>query len=459
MEHETHPAFANTPMENYQMESQQPIASELSLDDRLEQMTDTQQNKFDIPMPADTLPDRGDKGAYKGTIANLKALFKHYGIACHYNVTSKNQVLSMNNDSAAHDLEDSANHAVLRSLLALNNMPMSSIDLLPQLMREKSVNPILEFIEKQPYKPNSVDYFRIVADSLEVEEQDKEYSDLALKTWLIQCVAAADSARRAMCKGEAKFELVLVLQGLQGLGKTTWFKSLLPVSLVEYIASGEHLDPDDTNSLRRCLATWICELGELDATFRKADMERLKAFLSQSVDKIRLPYDRGISNYARRTSFCASVNPENFLIDRTGNRRFLPLAIKHIKRLPSDDNFLQQFWSQIWHEYTHTPKAIWWATKELEDMLEERHQKHAEISPISEMLLDKFDLSNASAPPSAETLNRKHYTCTSALKACGIDKPSRSQISETKSFIEKKGFIWCKTNGNSGFWLAQKGDY
>lgn len=398
---------------------------------------------FNNPIPDGTLPDKGERGSYKGTIANLTALFLHYGITCQYDNIGKNQRVTFANQDQDHDLSESGNYAWLSSLLSLNNLPASTMNLLPALMIDNTANPVLDFITATKY--DGKDYFRTVADSLIVDDKDKAYRDLALRTWLYQCVAAADSAKRDKVNGSAKFELVFVLQGSQGLGKTTWFKSLVPEHLQNYIATGEHLDPDDTNSLRRCLSTWICELGELDATFRKSDIERLKAFLSQSEDKIRLPYDRAISNYKRRTSFCGSVNPEQFLVDKTGNRRFLPLSVKHINRLTNSEEFLQGFWAQIWHEYTTDNTAIWWASPELELMLQARHDNHTETSPIEELIAKKFDLSNKDG--------KFHYTATDILIACGIHNPTKTQVKEVKPFLEKLKFTCVQNNGTKGFWL------
>ncbi len=407
---------------------------------------------FNQAMPDGELPDKGERGAYKGTIANLKALFNYYNITCRYDNIGKSQRVFFASNEQDHDLTESGNYAWLSSLVSLNNMPQSCINLLPALMIENTINPVLDFVARE--KQSQRDYFREVADTLIVNKDDERYRDLALRTWLYQCVAAADSAKRAKVNGSAKFELVLVLQGAQGLGKTTWFKSLVPDHLQAYVATGEHLDPDDTNSLRRCLSTWICELGELDATFRKSDIERLKAFLSQTEDKIRLPYDRAISNYKRRTSFCGSVNPEQFLVDRTGNRRFLPIAVTKINRLPDNEDFLKGFWAQIWHEYTTDNAAIWWASSELEQLLQARHEQHAEISTIEELIAGRFDL---------EAINngiiyKSHYTATSLLIACGIQNPTKTQAKEAKQYLEKHRIECVQNNGNRGYWLKKRDD-
>jgi putative DNA primase/helicase len=325
-------------------------------------------------------------------------------------------------------------------------MAVSATDLLPALMAEKVVNPIIEFITSQKYG-GQIDYMQILCDSLVVDNTDIEYRDLAVKTWLYQCVAAADSAKNGAAEGAAKFELVLVLQGEQGLGKTTWFKQLLPANLSDYVATGEHLNPDDTNSLRRCLSVWLCELGELDATFKKSDTERLKAFLSQDIDKIRLPYDRAISNYRRRTSFCGSVNPKEFLIDKTGNRRFLPIAVTQINRLNWPEIAIQQLWAQVWSNYTQLSYARWWCSEELEQMLLQRHATHSETSAVEELIADRFDMSNTCQ-------YTQHYTATKLLMSAGIPLPNNAQIKQAKAFLEKHGFQSLAHKGSRGYWLA-----
>ena len=413
----------------------------------------TDNNKLINAINEGILPDRGDRGAYKGTIQNLKALFDWYGITCQYDCISKAQSIIFNNsDNNEHDLKDSGNYSTLYSLLALNNMPQSSINLIPALMINNTINPILEYLINAKHKPKQ-NFFRELADSLIVDDSDKHYRDLALKTWLFQCVAAADSAIHAKVRGAVKFELVLVLQGKQGIGKTTFFKSLVPEHLKNYVATGEHLDPDDVTSLRRCLSVWLCEIGELDATFRRSDIERLKAFLSQGEDKIRLPYDKAISNYKRRTSFCGSVNPEHFLVDKTGNRRFLPVAVKHIERLPNNAAFLSGLWAEIWHEYTTSNKAIWWASHELETLLKERLEQHEETSPIEEMILTRFSLAPDSKPLKP-VIVKDHYTATQVLIASGINNPNKSQVREVKPLLERFGVACVQNNGIRGYWLA-----
>lgn len=392
-----------------------------------------------------SFPHLTESEKIKATIANLAHLLKSYGVTCCYDEILKKQTVSMQS-STENDLTDNSTYAQIKSLLALNNAPISCIDLIPSVMAQNVSNPIVEWITSEKW--DKKDRIGILLNSLTVADDDIRYKNRAVVTWLIQCVAAADSARSTpRDDAKPKFELVLVLQGSQGLKKTSWFQSLLPREMSNYVIDGAHLDPSDKDTVIKCISGWICELGELDATFRKADIARLKAFLSNQTDSIRLPYDRVTSNFKRRTSFCASVNPSDFLNDSTGARRFLPLAITNCDHLHNLQ--LQQLWAQVWELYTSGMQ--WWCDSELETLLESRHEKHSETSVISEIIGDKFDLTSVEKGEMCQ-----HYSITKVLSYCGIQTPTNTQMKQAKETLEKCGFNAVQNKGAKGYWLAIK---
>jgi putative DNA primase/helicase len=393
-------------------------------------------------------PHTKDNGQKHSSTANLRHLLSGYGIKVSYDEMLKEQKMVFGNefDNAHADLLESANLANLNSLVDINGMNARIINLLPSIFSSNAVNPILNFVKSKEW--DGVDRIINLADTLTVSDNDKSYAYVALKTWLVQCVAAADGARHSGNKNAiAKYELVFILQGGQGARKTSWFQRLLPAELKKYILDGVHLDPSNKDSVKQAISCWICELGELDSTFRRSDIAQLKAFLSKQSDTLRLPYDRASSSLGRRVSFCGSVNPEMFLVDATGNRRFLPVQIIACDSLHTIN--MQQLWAQVWCLYIEGLQ--WWCTKELETMLEERHDRHAEINPIHEMIAECFDIEKVE-----KSFDSKHYTATKILTECGIKEPKMAQLKFVNEYLKRCGFLWTQCNGVRGFWLAKR---
>jgi putative DNA primase/helicase len=382
------------------------------------------------------------------TIANLKHLFESYGIKVSYDEMLKEQVMTLGNDydNAHSDLVANSNLAHLQSLLALNGLPIGSMNLLPAVFAQHTKNPILDFFKSKKWDGKN----RILdlAATLTVAENDESYAYVALKTWLIQCVAAADGAQHTPNKNAiAKFELVFILQGGQGARKTSWFGKLVPKQISEYLIDGVHLDPADKDSVKQATSCWICELGELDSTFKRADISRLKAFLSKKTDTLRLPYDRATSQLGRRTSFGGSVNPEQFLSDNTGSRRFLPVQIITCNSLHTID--MQQLWAQVYALYLGG--AEWWCSEELEELLKARHERHSETVPLNELIAEAFDIEKIE-----KGLGHKHYTATRILIECGIKDPKTNQASIVNAYLKKLGIAQVQNEGVRGFWLQKR---
>lgn len=207
------------------------------------------ENPFDSPI--DEFPHETESGRKRGTINNLKHLIAGYGIGVSYDELLKEQTIRLNNtlDAGHGDLIANSNVAHIRSIMALNGLPMSCFELLSAIFAEHTKNPILNFIQSVPWDWR--DRLETLAKTLTVIPTDEDYTKLALRTWLIQCVAAADGAKSSKNpQALAKFELIFILQGGQGVKKTSWFRHLLPKELGKYIVDGAHLDPADNETVR-----------------------------------------------------------------------------------------------------------------------------------------------------------------------------------------------------------------
>jgi predicted P-loop ATPase len=145
-------------------------------------------------------------------------------------------------------------------------------------------------------------------------------NDIYLKKWLILLASsmAADSITN---------QYVLTLIGPQGVGKTRWLNKLMPIGLKQYMYQGI-LDLKDKDTKIALAENLIINIDELDA-LNKAETARLKELITSEGYKVRPPYGKIQEYRRRRASFCASVNNPQFLMDKTGSRRYLCLELKN----------------------------------------------------------------------------------------------------------------------------------
>ena len=198
-------------------------------------------------------------------------------------------------------------------------------------------NPVLDFLDSVEY--DGGDYLSELYEILYIPEDDT-LSRAIIKKWLWQSISLLHNSPSEPFGADG----VLVITGKQGIGKTSLFRKL--ALKPQFFKEGVALDFRDKDSYIRALSCWIAELGEIETTFR-ADVERLKAFITQNVDEYRKAYGRGDIRSVRRTSLCGTCNSEEFLIDRSGNRRFWSVAVNQIdlERLLNFNSV--QLWKQI----------------------------------------------------------------------------------------------------------------
>ena len=209
---------------------------------------------------------------------------------------------------------------------------------------DRSYHPIREFLQALPEwdKVERVD--TLLIDYLGAA--DNKYVRAVTRKTL--CAAAC----RVLNPG-CKFDTMLVLNGSQGIGKSTliaklggeWFSDSLSLN-----------DTKDKTAAEKLQGYWILEIGEL-AGLRKAEVETLRSFLSRQNDIYRASFGKRTTPHPRQCVFFGTTHAESgYLRDTTGNRRFWPVKTPGGGSKRSWD-VTQEDVLQIWSEVMHYVKA------------------------------------------------------------------------------------------------------
>jgi predicted P-loop ATPase len=180
---------------------------------------------------------------------------------------------------------------------------------------ERAYHPIKEYLNGLPEWDKLERLDKLLIDYLGAE--DNEYSRAVIRKTLVAAVAR-------IYEPGTKFDSVLILNGPQGIGKSTFFSRL---GTKWFSDSLTITDMRDKAAAEKLQGYWLLELGEL-AGIKKTDVETVKSFVSRTDDKYRASYGVNVESHPRQCVIVGSTNSESgFLRDITGNRRFWPVRV------------------------------------------------------------------------------------------------------------------------------------
>lgn len=370
----------------------------------------------------DEFPDVNGKGKPLETIDNAEEALRRLHVTVRYNVISKDIEIIIPGEGYSVDNSANASLAWLMSAFVRFGLPTGKLpDYLCNIADRNQYNPVANWITSKPW--DGTERLHLLLDTITADGEAPGNAVYQLKVamitrWMISACAAAFNPQGVSAHG------VLVLQGGQYLGKTMWFKSLVPSEL-RVIQDGLSLRPDDRDSVKQAVSFWLVELGELDATFRKSDIAALKAFITRDRDVMRRAYARNESQYARRTVFFASVNPREFLHDPTGNRRYWTVSCVAINHSHGLD--MQQVWAEVYERF-YQQGASWFLSPEEMAMLNDHNRDYEVIDPIEERLSSRLDWEEP------QTL-WSWRSATDVMQDLGFDKPSKADVTQCGHLI------------------------
>ncbi|HCR3010217.1 TPA: hypothetical protein ON228_003950 [Escherichia coli] len=301
-------------------------------------------------------PDRNpDNGKVLRTSDNLSALLDFCGYKGRYNLMTAEPELT---DDSFSRLGGSA--AGQRSMLvdACQRYGLSEQtidDHLIALCERNSYHPVRVWLESGPDWDGDD---RLTGVLQTLGAQNSDYAKQVMTPWLVGCIAS-------LYENTFHSKLVPVLQGGQSSMKSAWLHRICSVTTGAY--GNGSLNPDKTDDVRRVCSHWINELAELESTTRH-EAGSLKAFITRSTDKFRIPYARDFTIKQRQTSFIATVNGSGFLKDQTGNTRFAVIELAK----PVLIDYLNMYLGWVWNgratlEYPESLRQFWLQIKKLYD--------------------------------------------------------------------------------------------
>jgi predicted P-loop ATPase len=243
---------------------------------------------------------------------------------------------------------------------------------------DKRYHPVREFLDSLPPWDGVSRLETLLIDYFGAE--DNTYTRKVTKMTLCAAVVRIK-------KPGVKFDTMMILEGGQGIGKSTFLRKLGNVWFSDSMTLS---DLKDKTGMEKIQGQWIMEISEL-AGMNHSEIDKLKGFLSSANDNFRGAYDRRATPRPRQCIFIGTVNPESgYLRDTTGNRRFLPVPLERIPATKSpfeitDDEVLQ-IWAEVVelaeHEKLYLPIEL--------DSIAKKYQRQAMASDDREEMVREF---------------------------------------------------------------------
>lgn len=239
-----------------------------------------------------------------------------------------------------------ANENKLWRFLGLNgyNYSTNKINALLNSDFVQEYDPFKDYFESLPEWDGTqsiCNFLKYVKLANETPDERARFERMVTK-WLVRTIRCALTGKMN--------KQVLMFLGSQNLGKTAFFRYLVPETLSDYWC--ENPNPKEKDSKISLSENLIINFDEVDS-MGKLDMATVKTYISAEKVKERIPYDRNKTSMIRRSSFVGSTNKNEFLYDETGNKRWLCFVVSKIifdKNDPNKPNYRHINIDDVWAE-------------------------------------------------------------------------------------------------------------
>lgn len=229
-----------------------------------------------------------------------------------------------------------------------------------------------------------------------------DYLEIFLKKWMLGIIASMHGTYSIS---------ILVLTGGQRVGKTKFFRNILPDELMDFYAESKLDDGKDSEIL---MTKKLIILDDEFGGKSKQDAKRLKELSSKQFFNVRRPFGRTSEDLRRLAVLCGTSNDDEIINDPTGNRRIIPLNVVDIDHEKMSEINKVDLFIELYNEWKEMGDD-WMLSKNDIELLNISTQFNQQPSAEEEMILKYF------SPVDYEGGRTLLYTNT-----------------EIKSFIEKR---------------------
>ena len=260
-----------------------------------------------------------------------------------------------------------------------------------------------------------------------------EYTEAVMQLFLLGAISR-------VYEPGCKFDYMLSLVGGQGAGKSTFARFL---ALRDEWFTDDIRKLDDGKIHERLQRHWIAEMSEMLAVNNSKGNEEIKAFLSRTQDTYRVPYSVYPTDWKRQIVFIGTTNRQDFLpLDRTGNRRFLPVIVESDQaetHILEDEAASRSYICQVWAEAMELYRAGDFELKFPEHLQPQLLQIQKQCMPddtlagLIQTYLDAY---------------KGEYVCSRQLYSEALhcqDEPAKAKIREINDIMNNSVIGWKKS--------------
>ena len=242
-------------------------------------------------------------------------------------VTGIIEIKEKNSTKAYRRLEDPEENSILRMLWHnKQKIPQSMLHAILNSDFSPAYHPFRSYFKALPLWDKTTDYIGQLAATIRTTDDD--YWNFCFPKWFV-------AFAMGLIVDDIINHTVIVLIGNQGVGKTTFFKRLMPKSLSSYVSAS--VARADSKDMSMQIATCgLIIIDDFDGIPRK-ELLTFKGNITLPDVNVRRPYGHNAENMVRHASFVAAANHGKILTDLTGSRRFLCFDVKTIDYLHTVD--------------------------------------------------------------------------------------------------------------------------